>query len=192
MSYGTDIDGENWLTPSSIGCDEFYVSPRVGPLSLTMTAAWPGPEGEINEQADLTLFAGVSGQASRLSWDFGDGTVLTNGSFITMHRWALAGGYTVVLTAYNDDHSNGVSFSIPVHVTSLLAPNITDAGFSGTNWHLSFLGQAGVAYNLEETASLAPPIPWNSVARILGKDVVEHFSFPKKTNATVFYRVRVE
>jgi len=192
LSFGADLDGEVWLNPSTIGCDEFYVTPRVGPLSLIVAAAWPGPEPQVNEQADLTLFARVNGQASRFSWDFGDGMVLTNGGFITMHRWVAPGNYTVVLTAFNDDNPNGVSVSIPVQVKPLMPLSVTNSGFVGTDLKLNFFAQAGVYYSVEQSTNLAPPVTWSTIAHVLGKDLVEYLSFPKSTAPARFYRVRVE
>jgi hypothetical protein len=37
---GTDIDGELWANPPSIGCDEYHAGAITGPLSVAITAAY--------------------------------------------------------------------------------------------------------------------------------------------------------
>jgi hypothetical protein len=109
-----------------------------------------------------------------------------------MHRWVAPGNYTVMLTAFNDDNPNGVSVSLPVRVNLLLPLSVTNSGFVESNFSLSFFGQAGVSYSVEQSTNLAPPVTWSTAARVLGKDLVEYLSFPKSTAPARFYRVRVE
>jgi hypothetical protein len=49
------------------------------------------------------------------TWDFGDGTVVSNQLNVT-HSWAAVGDYPVVFTAYNDSNPTGVSATVTVHV----------------------------------------------------------------------------
>src|SRR5205823_5705813 len=37
---GTDIDGESWASPPSIGCDEYHAGALTGPLSVNLTASF--------------------------------------------------------------------------------------------------------------------------------------------------------
>ena len=37
---GTDIDGEAWASPPSIGCDEYHAGAVTGPLSVGIMAAF--------------------------------------------------------------------------------------------------------------------------------------------------------
>jgi len=107
---GTDLDGEAWLNPPSIGCDEFYAG-IASPLAVTIQST------HTNAAAGFTLnFTGlVSGHASSNRWDFGDGTVISNQLFTT-HRWAGAGDFPVVFTAFNDTFPGGVSATVTVHI----------------------------------------------------------------------------
>ena len=37
---GTDLDGEAWVNPPSIGCDEYYQDSATGPLTVASSANW--------------------------------------------------------------------------------------------------------------------------------------------------------
>ncbi len=109
---GTDIDGESWLSPPSIGCDEYYAGGHTGSIAVTLQANITNAEAEF----DAVNFSGkVSGSASLNTWDFGDGTIASNQLYIT-HRWARTGDYPVVFTAYNDSNPDGVSATVTIHV----------------------------------------------------------------------------
>ena len=108
---GTDIDGEPWASPPSIGCDEFYAGALTGDLSVgirvSCTNVVPG--------LAVGFAADIAGRASASAWDFGDGTVLSNEPYLT-HSWAAVGDYPVVLWAYNNTYPDGVSVTAVVHV----------------------------------------------------------------------------
>jgi hypothetical protein len=108
---GTDIDGEPWASPPSIGCDEFWSGSATGALSVAIIASTaftvPG--------SNVTFQAAIQGRASRSIWDFGDGTTLTNQPYVS-RPWPVAGDYTVTLRGYNDDYPEGVATNVSVHV----------------------------------------------------------------------------
>jgi len=107
----TDIDGDFWLNPPSIGCDEFYSSSATGALAVAISATFTNVATGF--ASDFT--GGISGHATANRWDFGDGTVVSNKVFIP-HSWAAAGNYTVTLTVFNTDHPAGVSASVTIFV----------------------------------------------------------------------------
>ena len=118
---GVDIDGDAWLNPPSIGCDEFNSSSATGALAVAISATF------TNVAAGFTVdfAAHISGHATANVWDFGDGTIVSNTLFFT-HSWAAAGKYTVTLAAFNTDNPGGVGESVtifilqnPVHYVSL-------------------------------------------------------------------------
>jgi PKD repeat protein len=109
---GTDIDGEAWITPPSIGCDEFYGGPRTGPLSVAMEFAYTNAAPNF----PVELRAIIEGRTSGSKWEFGDGVVVSNRVY-EVHSWTSPGDYRVTITAYNDDHPEGVSATETVHIS---------------------------------------------------------------------------
>ncbi len=103
-SSGTDLDGEAWGNPPDIGCDEFVPGNVTGPLTVSIDPA--ATNVAVAHPADLTGI--ISGKPTASVWNFGDGTLATNQPY-GHHAWTTAGDYTVVLTAYNEDHPDGIS-----------------------------------------------------------------------------------
>jgi PKD repeat protein len=108
---GVDIDGEAWANPPSIGCDEYQPGALIGPLSVfarsdstNTSPGWP-----------VNFTGETQGRTSATRWDFGDGTLVTNQAYAS-HTWQGPGDYLVVLAAYNEDHPDGVSSTVTVHV----------------------------------------------------------------------------
>ncbi|MCX6926912.1 MAG: PKD domain-containing protein, partial [Verrucomicrobia bacterium] len=110
---GTDIDGEAWASPPSMGCDEYYPGPATGPLRVTVVATFTTvPTGYTVDLVGL-----IEGHFSLSVWDFGDGSTLTNRLY-TSHVWTVPGDYAVVLRAYNESNPGGVSATATVHVVA--------------------------------------------------------------------------
>jgi parallel beta-helix repeat protein len=109
---GTDVDGEPWLNPPSIGCDEYHAGAITGPLSVTLQAS------ATNAVVWFVVnFTGqVLGHATSNHWDFGDGTGLTNLPGTVSHNWSLPGDYTVTFRAFNESCPAGVSASVLIRV----------------------------------------------------------------------------
>jgi hypothetical protein len=109
---GVDIDGDAWLDPPVIGCDQPTIAGLTGTLSIVVYA----------EMTNLTVgaqcrFTGyVNGMADRIFWSFGDGTTETNSSYVAGHAWNVPGEYPAILTALNSDNPSGVSATVAVHV----------------------------------------------------------------------------
>lgn len=186
-SIDTDLDGEAWLNPPSIGCDEVWETGITGSLAVVVGAPWSA----VAEKGSLRLTGQVIGQASRLDWDFGDGSVFTNASLLsTSHVWTNAGDYTVTFTAFNADNPGGVSTNLLVQVLPLESPVITPGGLSGTNFSLSFPGQPGVTYVVQQATNLVAPVTWQTVSTVSSTGSVIQITDKKATNAMRFYRVK--
>jgi hypothetical protein len=183
---GLDLDGEPWTNPPSIGCDEVWNANLTGPLSVNVVPAWPG----VAQGRSLPLYGQLSGPAARVSWDFGDGSSLTNATLTTSHTWTNVGDYLVTLTAFNSDHPNGVSATATAHVVPLLPPSIAVDSTNIGTFSLSFAGQPGVTYVIEQTTNLTPPIAWQVLTNAFSTGDIIHVHDLQATNASGFYRVR--
>jgi hypothetical protein len=64
---GTDIDGEPWANPPSIGCDEFRVGDVTGPLTVGLRASYTN----VAVGCPIGLTAQIDGRTTASVWDFG-------------------------------------------------------------------------------------------------------------------------
>src|SRR6266704_2023053 len=122
---------------------------RIGSASATVTVAAPlavtvsGPSSGIVGNS-VSFSATASGGASpySLSWNFGDGASLSTGSTAS-HKFAVAGGYTVRVTA-TDAKGRLASASVSITINApLLTVAVTASGSS----------EVGLAVNLTGTSS---------------------------------------
>ena len=110
---GTDIDGEPWGNPPSIGCDEYHAGAVTGPLTVGLVAS----DTNVAVGYAVSLTALIEGRTTQSVWDFGDGVVVSNRPYAS-HAWAAAGDYAVVLRAYNESLPTGVRATGTVHVVA--------------------------------------------------------------------------
>jgi len=137
-STGVDIDGEAWLTPPSIGCDEFSTNAITGPLTVAIQSDYTN----VTPGFPVNFIGQITGHATSNVWDFGDGTAATNLVYVS-HHWLVAGDYPVAFTAFNDSYPGGVSATLLVHVAEEIhyvdiacanpVPPFTSWGTAATN-----------------------------------------------------------
>jgi PKD repeat protein len=108
---GTDIDGEAWNDPPSIGCDEYHAGAVTGALTVSLLANFTN----VAPGFPVTLTALIEGRTTDSVWDFGDGDVAINEPYIT-HSWTQPGDYLVALWAFNETHGGGVNATVTIHV----------------------------------------------------------------------------
>ena len=96
----------------------------------------------------------------------------------------------MTFTAYNADNPTGVSTNLVLHVVPLISPQMSTGGLSGTNFSLSFHGQPGVTYVVEQTTNLIPPVTWQTVQSVLSTGALMQVTDNQATNDMRFYRVR--
>ena len=108
---GTDIDGELWANPPSMGCAEYYAGGVTGPLDVNIVTGLTNLA--VGSQVPFT--AVIQGRASASVWDFGDGVIVSNRPYAS-HTWMVPGDYLVELRAYNDSQPGGVSATVTIHV----------------------------------------------------------------------------
>jgi PKD repeat protein len=111
FATGSDIDGESWLNPPSIGCDEYRVGSLGGSLSLAIRASFTNVAAGFL----VEFTADINGRATASRWDFGDGTVSSNQPY-ARHQWTTPGDYAVSLTAFNESFPSGVSTTLTVRI----------------------------------------------------------------------------
>src|ERR1017187_6982736 len=86
---GTDLDGEPWANPPSMGCDEVIVANLIGPLSVGLRPY----EKDLLVNRSFGFLGTISGRASRAEWSFGDGPTGTNFGVSASHQWTNTGDY---------------------------------------------------------------------------------------------------
>ena len=183
---GTDIDGEPWSSPPSMGCDEVWEAALMGPLAVAIQPQWT----EVPARVAQSFTGTVTGRAARLEWSFGDGPTVTNAGWLTAHAWTNAGDYTVTLTAFNVDHPAGVSTNLLVHVLPVLAPQMAANFANGNVFQLSFTGQSNVTWVVEVATNLAPPVQWQTLKTLTGTGNVLTVQVPNATSTARFCRLR--
>ena len=144
-----DIDGEAWLNPPSIGCDEYRVGAVTGDLAVAVGASWTN----VATGFQVALTAMVNGRAESSVWDFGDGTGLTNQPCPT-HRWMAAGNYPVVLRVFNESNPGGVSTT---QVVSVLAQPVFYVSAASTNPVAPYISWETAAANIQDAVDAAAP-----------------------------------
>jgi hypothetical protein len=108
---GVDIDGQLWLDPPSIGCDEYRVGAVTGEITVAAGASWTN----VAVGFAVKLTGRIDGQVTASVWNFWDGTILSNRPYAS-HAWDAPGDYTVALRAYNESHPEGVGATLTIRV----------------------------------------------------------------------------
>ena len=191
FATGTDLDGEAWNSPPSMGAYEVYDADFIGALSVAIQSS----QTTLLVNRSLALTGQITGRAAGLEWSFGDGTIVTNVSYFTSHLWTSPGDFNVVFTAYNADNPGGVSTNLLVHVLPLVPPLLQPASFSmsSTNgFQFQFNGQSNAIYTAQVTTNLDPPVVWQNLQTITSTGGVVQITDANATNATSFYRVGVQ
>ena len=146
---GTDIDGEAWANPPSVGCDEYHARAVTGPLTVSLTATLTNVI--IGYPVGLTAF--IAGRTDLSVWDFGDGDVEVNEPY-TSHTWKAPGDYLVALWAYNDSYPEGVSATVTVRV---LSHPVQYVALGNTNPVAPYLSWATAATNIQDAVDAWVP-----------------------------------
>ena len=127
-----------------------------------------------------------------MAWDFGDGSVLTNVTRLTVNRtWAEPGLYPITCTAYNADHPEGVSATTNLLVLAFTTPTLTPGTFSNGTFSLLFPTQPAVYYDVYYATDLSPPSTWTFLRSVYGDGNPAFIVDPAPASPTRFYRVRV-
>lgn len=112
-TFGTDLDGEAWAAPPSMGCDEPIRGALTGDLAATISVDYT----QFATTYVPDVRAEIAGKATGILWDFGDGASASNRPFVS-RRWPIPGTYEVVLSAWNETYPGGTSATVTVTVVS--------------------------------------------------------------------------
>ncbi len=187
---GTDLDGEPWSNPPSIGCDEVVESGLTGPLSVGIYLDRALERTILLVNRPVFFGAQIIGRVAWYEWLYGDGTAPTTSG---THIWANPGTYTVTLTAYNTDNPDGVSTNLLVDIVLPDQPLLQSAASTPGGFQFEFSGQYEARYSVEMTTNLTPPINWQVLQTIFfSTGGVHQISDPRATNSAGFYRVRAQ
>jgi hypothetical protein len=186
---GTDLDGEPWNNPPSMGCDEVVLANLAGPLSVSVLAY----QTNLLVNRYGSLAGTITGRASNVAWLFGDGPAVTNAGSVTAHQWTNSGDYTVTFTAYNNDNPAGVSANTVVHVVPLNVPQLQAAGLPTNGFQFQFAGQTNANYTIQYATNLISPVAWQTLRSITNSSVgVLLITDTNASNGARFYRVQAQ
>jgi len=143
---GTDIDGDAWNNPPSIGCDEYHAGAVTGPLTVSLTATYTN----VATGFPVDLTALIEGRTDLSVWEFGDGFVEVNEPY-TSHTWTAPGEYLVALWAFNDSYPEGVSAMVTVRV---LDHPVQYVALGSTNPVAPYLSWATAATNIQDAVDV--------------------------------------
>ncbi len=110
---GADMDGESWLSPPSMGCDEVVAGSITGALNVSAWAAYTN----VTIAFSIKFGAVISGRTTASAWDWGDGSLSSNQPYAA-HAFQTSGVYAVVLRAYNESYPLGVAATVTVQVAT--------------------------------------------------------------------------
>ena len=147
-SGGTDIDGETWTNPPSMGCDEVHAGSSTGTLGVAVTASVTNAATGFG--VDFTGY--ITGRTSVIVWTFGDGSATSNSSFVTTHAYAAPGRYDVVFTVTNESYTSGVSATA---IVSVVARPIHFVNVSNPTPSAPFATWTSAATNIQDAVDVA-------------------------------------
>ena len=145
---GTDIDGELWANPPSMGCDEYHAGAVTGPLTVSIVADYTRtPVGH-----PVNFIALIEGRITLSVWDFGNGMVVSNRPYANL-SWAAPGDYEVMLQAYNESHPAGVSATLTIHVVA--QPPVVYVAATSRNPQPPYASWSTAATNIQQAVGMA-------------------------------------
>lgn len=140
VNFITDFDGNLRIANGTVDAGAFEYQQANPPV--------------VNIQCDYTNvvigitanFKGIISRGKIVSWDFGDGTTVSNLLFVS-HAWATPGDYPVTLTTFDDSNPGGVSGVYVIHV---IPPPISYVDQGSTNPVAPYSSWATAATNIQD------------------------------------------
>ena len=108
---GIDIDGDQWLNPPSMGCDEYVAGSATGLLEVSISAQYT----KVGAGFEVDFVGGTVGHPRYSVWSFDDGTMVSNRPYVS-HAWELPGTYEIEFKAFNTMSVGGVAATTLIEV----------------------------------------------------------------------------
>ncbi len=144
---GTDIDGEAWATPPSIGCDEIHLGTATGTLRVGLLANYTNVA--VGYPVELTAL--IKGRTTASLWTFGDGAIASNRPYAT-HTWTAPGDYELILRAFNESLPVSAITTARIHV---VAQPVHYVSIESTNPVLPYTSWATAATTVQGAVNAA-------------------------------------
>ena len=149
----TDLDGNPRIFNGVVDLGAYECQTNI-PLTVAIQANLTNvPVGY------LVSFTGIVSKGRIDSWNFGDGTVVSNQLSVS-HSWAAVGDYPVVLTAYDSSHPGGVSATVTIHVKTQIVYYVNQYSRSPMAPYDSW---STAARNIQNAIDVALPVPQSLV-----------------------------
>jgi hypothetical protein len=172
----SDIDGNPWNSPPSIGCSEIPSGGDYG--NLTVNIAAPFTNWAVGYP--LPLQTANSGPDYNTVWNFGDGTTITNTPYIS-HIWSTPGTYPVTLTAYNDTYPAGITATQMITIT---VPSVFYVNLNSSDPTPPYMTWATAAMTIQDAVNVAPP---GSLVLVTNGPTLPTYQNNYITNSAAFY-----
>jgi hypothetical protein len=150
-SSGTDIDGEAWANPPSIGCDQYVVGSSTGALTAAIQVNFTN----VAVGAAVRFLALIDGRVNVSRWEFGDGTMVSNRP-VVFHKWTSPGTHEVVLRAFNETFPEGISATTSVQVVTQPIHYVRSSNPAQASPYKSWATAATSIQNAVDAASAVP------------------------------------
>ena len=150
FATGTDIDGDTWRDPPSMGCDEVVVDSATGALTVAVSANF----SQVVVGYDVSFAGAIVGHPTQSVWSFGDGFVVSNRPYVS-HAWDAAGTYEIEFTAWNTTHTNGVIATVLVEVVEEAVHYVRDGHTNAIAPYVSWETAASTIQDAIDAARIA-------------------------------------
>jgi hypothetical protein len=148
-AIGADIDGENWNSTPSVGCDEVHTGSTGGPVTVEIVPEYTN----LTVGFEVSFSGNIEGQIANSRWEFGDGVTVSNQP-IVFHAWNAPGNYLIKLVVMQELPIRETSATLAIQV---MAPAIHYVSLQNSNSAPPYMSWAAAATNIQDAIDIAGP-----------------------------------